>query len=112
MVAGFVPSDAVRADVIRILQLWAEARARFGQGGPFLFGSFCAADIFYAPVVSRFLTYDIHVPGFAAILYGGGVGAPLDAAHGPRRHRPRNGRSRAMRWRPPPHEPVRTMIPA
>ena len=54
-----------RADVVRILTLWAEARARFGKGGPFLFGTFCAADIFYAPVVSRFLTYGIPVPGFA-----------------------------------------------
>jgi len=58
-------SDEVRADIVRILGLWAEARARFGQGGPFLFGTFCAADIFYAPVVSRFLTYGVPVPGFA-----------------------------------------------
>ncbi|MCB2060353.1 MAG: glutathione S-transferase family protein [Novosphingobium sp.] len=57
--------DEVKADVVRILTLWAEARARFGKGGPFLFGTFCAADIFYAPVVSRFLTYGIGVPGFA-----------------------------------------------
>lgn len=57
--------DEVRADVVRILGLWAEARARFGQGGPFLFGTFCAADIFYAPVVSRFISYGITVPGFA-----------------------------------------------
>ena len=64
-VEELVPSDAVRADVIRILGLWAEARARFGQGGPFLFGSFCAADIAFAPVVSRFVTYGITVPGFA-----------------------------------------------
>ncbi len=47
------------------LTLWAEARARFGRGGPYLFGTFCAADIIYAPVVSRFLTYGIGVPGFA-----------------------------------------------
>lgn len=62
---GYEPSDAVKGDVVRILQLWAEARARFGQGGPFLFGTFCAADIIYAPVVSRFLTYKFGVPGFA-----------------------------------------------
>lgn len=54
-----------RADIVRILTLWAEARARFGKGGPFLFGAFCAADIFYAPVVSRFLTYGVPVAGFA-----------------------------------------------
>jgi glutathione S-transferase len=58
-------SEASRADVVRILTLWAEARARFGKGGPFLFGSFCAADIIYAPIVSRFMTYGIPVPGFA-----------------------------------------------
>lgn len=58
-------TEEARADVVRILQLWAEARARFGKGGPFLFGTFCAADIIYAPVVSRFLTYGFGVPGFA-----------------------------------------------
>ena len=65
-VEGFVPTGEVRHDVVRIVSLWAEARARFGGGGPFLFGAFCAADIFYAPVVSRFLTYGIEPPGFAA----------------------------------------------
>ena len=30
-----------------------------------LFGSFGAADIMFAPVVSRFITYGIGVPGFA-----------------------------------------------
>jgi len=57
--------DDARSDIVRILSLWAEARARFGQGGPFLFGSFSAVDIFYAPVVSRFITYGVGVPGFA-----------------------------------------------
>ncbi|MGB3167823.1 MAG: glutathione S-transferase family protein [Alteraurantiacibacter sp.] len=58
-------AEACKADIVRILGLWAEARARFGKGGPFLFGTFGAADIFYAPIVSRFLTYRIGVPGFA-----------------------------------------------
>jgi glutathione S-transferase len=58
-------TDAAKADIVRILTLWAEARARFGQGGPFLFGTFSAVDIIYAPVVSRFMTYGIGVPGFA-----------------------------------------------
>jgi glutathione S-transferase len=56
--------DASR-DIVRILQLWAEARARHGTAGPYLFGTFGAADIFYAPVVTRFATYGIGVPGFA-----------------------------------------------
>ena len=62
---GVELDDAVKADIVRILGLWAEARARFGKGGPFLFGTFGAADIFYAPIVTRFITYGIGVPGFA-----------------------------------------------
>ncbi len=62
---GVTLTEEVKHDVVRILSLWAEARARFGKGGPFLFGTFCAADIFYAPVVSRFMTYGLGVPGFA-----------------------------------------------
>lgn len=60
------PLDAeAQADVLRILTLWAEARARFGSGGPFLFGSFSAADIAFAPVVTRFRSYGVNVPAFA-----------------------------------------------
>jgi glutathione S-transferase len=41
----------------RIEDFWRRARAKFGQGGPFLFGHFTAADAMYAPVVTRFDTY-------------------------------------------------------
>ena len=58
-------SDEVRTEIIRILELWAEARARHGKGGPYLFGTFGAADIMFAPVVTRFVTYSIRVPRFA-----------------------------------------------
>ena len=51
-----VPED-VGADVRRIVALWKECRSRHGNGGPFLFGSFTAADAMYAPVASRFRTY-------------------------------------------------------
>lgn len=46
---------AVRADVQRIEAIWADALA--GSGGPFLFGSFGAADAFFAPVVMRLRSY-------------------------------------------------------
>jgi glutathione S-transferase len=49
----------VRANIDRVEHLWAEARRRFGAGGPYLFGSFSAADAMYAPVVTRFKTYDV-----------------------------------------------------
>ena len=58
--------EEVRVEVIRILELWAEARARHGSGGPYLFGDFGAVDIMFAPVVTRFITYSIPVPRFAA----------------------------------------------
>lgn len=59
-------SEEARADAIRILQTWAEARSRFGREGPYLFGTFSAADIMLAPVVTRFVTYGFTLPGFAA----------------------------------------------
>ena len=58
--------DDVRAEIIRILELWAQARARHGTGGPYLFGDFGAVDIMFAPVVTRFVTYSVPVPRFAA----------------------------------------------
>ncbi len=60
-------SDQVTEEIDRILQLWAQARARFGGTGEFLFGDWCAADIMYAPVVTRFITYGVNVPPFAAL---------------------------------------------
>jgi len=60
-------SDEVREEIDRILQLWAQARARFGGTGDFLFGDWCAADMMYAPVVTRFITYGVPVPSFAAV---------------------------------------------
>ncbi len=44
------------ADVARIEQTWAAAQAV--HGGPFLFGAaFTAADVMYAPVVTRLITW-------------------------------------------------------
>jgi glutathione S-transferase len=64
-VVGFTVTEETRADAIRILQNWAEARSRFGKEGPYLFGTFSAADIMFAPVVTRFVTYGFTLPGFA-----------------------------------------------
>lgn len=59
------PDDDVVADLTRIMELWAQARARFGGEGQFLFGDFGAADIMYAPVVTRIVTYGLPVARFA-----------------------------------------------
>ena len=58
-------TDPVRNEINRIMQLWAQARARFGGTGDYLFGDWCAADIMFAPVVTRFITYGVRVPPFA-----------------------------------------------
>ena len=60
-------SEEVRNEIERILQLWAQARARFAGTGPFLFGDWCAADMMYAPVVTRFITYSVTLPPFAEL---------------------------------------------
>ena len=60
-----ISADA-QANVDRIVHLWSEALTRFGDGDGFLFGAFGAADIMYAPVTTRFTTYSLPVPDFAA----------------------------------------------
>ena len=74
---GFDLSPEVRADVLRINRLWAQARARFGGEGDFLFGEFGAADIFFAPVVSRFVTYAVPVSRFAEAYIDAVTGHPF-----------------------------------
>jgi len=52
---------AVDADIARIEAIWGDCLKRYG--GPFLFGAFSIADAMYAPIVSRFLTYDVKLAG-------------------------------------------------
>ena len=52
-----VRSEAVVEDIARIESIWLDCRRRFGGGGPWLFGSFSAADAMFAPVAFRFATY-------------------------------------------------------
>jgi len=56
--AGLGRTEGALADIARIEALWAEARQEFGGDGPYLFGErFTGADVMFAPVVARFLTY-------------------------------------------------------
>jgi glutathione S-transferase len=50
-------TQAALTDIARIEAMWNDCRARFGDGGDFLFGHFTAADAMYAPVASRLATY-------------------------------------------------------
>jgi glutathione S-transferase len=47
-----------QADIDRVLAIWRDCLSTYG--GAYLFGkSFCLADAMYAPVVTRFMTYDV-----------------------------------------------------
>ena len=50
-------NDGVAKDIARISTLWAAAT------GPYLFGEYCAADAFYAPVATRLVTYGVELRG-------------------------------------------------
>jgi glutathione S-transferase len=54
---GFAVWPAAQADIDRITSIWNECLTAYG--GPFLFGSRTMADAFYAPVATRFQTYDV-----------------------------------------------------
>jgi glutathione S-transferase len=59
-------NEAVRADVLRVQEIWSECRSVWGRDGPWLFGEFSAADAMFSPVVSRFATYGIELTPEAA----------------------------------------------
>jgi len=50
-------SEQALADIARIDQLWSSLRGRYKQHGDFLFGAFSIADVMFAPVAFRFMTY-------------------------------------------------------
>jgi glutathione S-transferase len=57
---GFKVWAGAQADIDRILSIWRDCLAK--NGGPFLFGERPGmADAMFAPVVTRFLTYDVNL---------------------------------------------------
>ena len=54
---GFKVWAGAQADIDRITTIWRECFA--AHHGPYLFGTLTMADAMYAPVVTRFLTYDV-----------------------------------------------------
>jgi glutathione S-transferase len=62
--AGFKVWAGAQADVDRIVAIWSDCLATYA--GPFLFGELSVADAMYAPVCTRFLTYDVPLPKPAA----------------------------------------------
>lgn len=58
---GFDPSAAVLSDLDRLQTLWSLARDGHGASGPWLFGDYSLADVFFAPVAARIAGYDLPV---------------------------------------------------
>jgi len=56
---GFTVWPGAQADVDRIATIWNECLTAYG--GPFLFGTRTMADAIYAPVATRFKTYDVRL---------------------------------------------------
>lgn len=56
---------AVQRDIDRVIEIWTGLRERNAASGPFLFGEFSIADAFFAPVVTRFHTYQVQLPELA-----------------------------------------------
>lgn len=55
-----LPTGAdVKAEIARVLALWAECRRTYGGGGEFLFGRYSLADMMFAPVATRLRTYGV-----------------------------------------------------
>jgi glutathione S-transferase len=54
---GFKIWSGAQADIDRITAIWRECFSTYD--GPYLFGKLTMADAMYAPVVTRFLTYDV-----------------------------------------------------
>jgi glutathione S-transferase len=55
-------SPEVQRDIDRIVALWRKCRQRHGGAGDMLFGRFTIPDAYYAPVVMRFMTYEVALP--------------------------------------------------
>lgn len=53
-----------RPDIERVVAIWTECLER--RGGPFLFGAPTMADAMYAPVCTRFVTYDVGLEAAAS----------------------------------------------
>lgn len=58
-------SDAARADIARVQEIWTDCRHRYGRFGPYLFGRFSGVDAMFAPVVHRFRTYAVELDPIA-----------------------------------------------
>ena len=79
--SGHGRTPAALADIARIEAMWADTQRRFASEGPFLFGATpTVADVMYAPVVTRLLTWQPVISAETRAYCDAVRGHPLVAA--------------------------------
>ncbi|HWY60517.1 MAG TPA: glutathione S-transferase family protein [Rhizomicrobium sp.] len=68
-------TDDVKADIERVEEIWTVRKG----GTPWLFGAFSGADIMFAPIATRFQTYDVELSEIANVYKERLLGHPLVA---------------------------------
>lgn len=74
---GFKVWARAQGDIDRIAAIWRDCLAAYR--GPYLFGARCMADAMYAPVVTRFATYDVQLDEVSATYCQNDSGPAGDA---------------------------------
>ncbi len=64
---GYKVWSRAQTDIERVVEIWTDCLERYG--GPWLFGERSMADAMYAPVVTRFKTYDVRMSDKRLIDY-------------------------------------------
>jgi glutathione S-transferase len=62
---GFKVWAGAQADIDRVVAIWHDCLSAYK--GPYLFGKLSMADAMYAPVCTRFLTYDVKLDAACAV---------------------------------------------
>lgn len=88
--SGVPVSEDVRADLDRVAEIWAHARASCRPVGPWLCGDYTIADACFAPVAARIATYGLAMPPDAMDYVAAHLADPafrrwraMALAHGP-----------------------------
>jgi glutathione S-transferase len=68
-------TPGVQEDIQRVFEIWEECSDNFP--GPWLLGDFCAADIMFAPIATRFQTYGVNLSGTAKVYHDQILSQPL-----------------------------------
>ncbi len=100
---GWPMTPGLRADLDRLEELWAWARAATGAEGPWLCGAYSLADAFFAPVAGRVATYGLPVSEAGAAYVAAHLAHPSF-----RRWRALglvDGEDQAFYWRDQPRRP-------